>query len=199
MAVHTMLESNTITSLGLHSDWPDFGRSTEELTRAPSTQVRTPGSRRRAPRPAATRRTPPRIGTLPSLLGSDVRETRNEQKPRAMSIHRCRRRRSPANRIIPSDLQFGVAPPPRRPSRATRSAMRCTGRRDDATPSCRATAPGFRGTGTPQLQLQLPGPLRASARRAPMRDRLDVLVAVGDGDPSLASAPHQDRLVEPAT
>ena len=30
-----------------------------------------------------------------------------------------------------------------------------------------------------------------------MRDRLNALVAVGDDDPALASAPHQDRLVEP--
>ena len=107
----------------------------------PTTSATRPGrddrrrARRRAPRPVAARRNAmrPVRGKCAStsnrtllLLGLDVREIKNEQKPRSMClclptvaadaavVEGARRAGS-----IPLTSQVGVAPPSRRPGRAT--------------------------------------------------------------------------------
>ena len=67
---------------------------------------------------------PPRIEPSSYWDQTFVKSKTNRSRGRCVLLadgcrRRCRRRRSPVSRIHPSDLQFGVAPPSRRPGRAT--------------------------------------------------------------------------------
>ena len=77
-----------------------------------------------AMRPVRGNALPPRIEPSSYWDQTFVKSKTNRSRGRCVLLadgcrRRCSRRRSPASRIHPSDLQFGVAPPSRRPGRAT--------------------------------------------------------------------------------